>query len=220
VCPTNSCGAAAFPNGHAGLQVEERTAGVKGRLTITLHGYKVLGVAGQLEDEVRKLGAFDPLHKTPVSDHESGDYRTLSDALQHDMPTSKIVPFDYVSTLDLLGKPDNIVDDEVPINVDGGYVTTVLGYSRDIADTSVQIGLADETEVDLKAVKLKDIEPVQTSLLRDTGNNLPRIKFFSDILSVYVHCTATWRGAPHHAISSHPFTLEFVSVHSFERRCR
>jgi hypothetical protein len=155
-----------MPRSTIRLQVEERTAGVKGQLTITLHGYKVLGVAGQLEDEVRKLGAFDPLQKMPVYDYETGDYRTLGEALQRDIPTGKLVPFDYVSTLDLLGKPDHVVADEVPINVDGGYVTTALGYSLDVADTSVQIGLADEkeTEPDLRAITLKDIEPVQTLL--------------------------------------------------------
>jgi hypothetical protein len=123
-------------------------------------------VAGQLEDEVRKLGEFDPLKKIPVYDHETGDYRTLGEALQRDIPTGKLVPFDYVSTLDLLGKPDNVVADEVPINVDGGYVTTALGYSLDVADTSVQIGLADETELepDLRKIRLTDIEPVQALL--------------------------------------------------------
>lgn len=155
-----------MPRSTIRLQVEERTAGVKGQLTITLHGYKVLGAAGQLEDTVRKLGEFDPLKKIPVYDHETGDYRTLGEALQRDIPTGKLVPFDYVSTLDLLGKPDNVVADEVPINVDGGYVTTALGYSLDVADTSVQIGLANEkeTEPDLKAITLKDIEPVQALL--------------------------------------------------------
>jgi hypothetical protein len=153
-----------MPRSTIRLQVEERTAGVNGQLTITLHGYKVLGAAGQLEDTVRKLGEFDPQKKIPVYDHETGDYRTLGEALQRDIPTDKLVPFDYVSTLDLLGKPDNVIDDEVPINVDGGYVTTALGYSLDVADTSVQIGSTDETERDLKTIKLRDIEPVQTLL--------------------------------------------------------
>ncbi len=162
-----------MPRSTIRLQVEERTAGVKGQLTIALHGYKVLGVAGQLEDTVRKLGEFDPLKKIPVYDHETGDYRTLGEALQRDIPTGKLVPFDYVSTLDLLGKPDNVVADEVPINVDGGYVTTAIGYSLDVADTSVQIGLASaqnlpaaetEPDPDLRLITLKDIEPVQTLL--------------------------------------------------------
>lgn len=162
-----------MPRSTIRLQVEERTAGVKGQLTITLHGYKVLGVAGQLEGAVRTLGEFDPLKKIPVYDHETGDYRPFGEAVQRDIPTSKLVPFDYVSTLDLRGKPDTVVEDEVPINVDGGYVATALGYSLDVADTSVQIGLADvqnraaleiESEPDLRTVTLKDIEPVQALL--------------------------------------------------------
>jgi hypothetical protein len=97
----------------------------------------------------------------------------LGEALQRDIPTGKLVPFDYVSTLDLVGKPGNVVDDEVPINVDGGYVTTALGYSLDVADSSVQIGLASvqnlpaaatEPDPDLRLITLKDIEPVQTLL--------------------------------------------------------
>jgi len=155
-----------MPRSTIRLQVEERTGGVKGQLTITLLGYKILGVAGQLEDTVRTLGEFDPFKKIPVYDYESGDYRTLGKAMQRDIPTAKLVPFDYVSTLDLLGKPDNVVEDEVPINVDGGYVTTALGYSLDVGDTGVQIGLANATEpeADLRAITLKDIAPVQALL--------------------------------------------------------
>lgn len=155
-----------MPRSTIRLQIEERTAGVSGHLTITLHGYKILGVAGQLEDAVRTLGEFDPFKKIPVYDHETGDYRPMGEALQRDIPTSKLVPFDYVSTLDLLGKPDTVVDDEVPINVDGGYVATALGYSLDVGDTRLQIGLANATqpEVDLRAITLKDIAPAQALL--------------------------------------------------------
>jgi hypothetical protein len=152
-----------MPRSTIRLQVEERIADVKGQLTITLHGYKVLGVAGQLEDTVRKLGEFDPLKKLPVYDHETGDYRTLGEALQRDIPTDKLVPFDYVSTLDLLGKPDNVVTDEVPISVDGGYVTTALGYSLDVPDVSVQIERPSE-DGNLRTIELKHIIPVQTLL--------------------------------------------------------
>jgi hypothetical protein len=153
-----------MPRSTIRLQVEERTAGVKGQLTIALQGYKVLGVAGHLEEEIRRLGAFDPLQKIPVYDHETGNYRTLGEAVQRDIPTTKIVPFDYVSTLDLLGKPDNVVEDEVPINVDGGYVTTALGYSLDVPDTKIQIERTAVTPVELRSIKLTDIKPVQALL--------------------------------------------------------
>ena len=77
-----------MPRSTIRLQIEERTAGVKGQLTIALQGYKVLGVAGHIEEEVRQLGAFDPLQKIPVYDHETGNYRTLGEAVQRDIPTT------------------------------------------------------------------------------------------------------------------------------------
>lgn len=173
-----------MPRSTIRLQVEERSfipskgdeRDVKGRLFITLQGYKILGLAGGLEEEARRLGEFDPLKKIPVYDHQSGNYRTLGEAIQRDIPTTNIVPFDYVSTLDLTGKPGNIVEDEVPINVDGGYVTTALGYSLDTADAGVQVELGNATVpppqpldpptnlVDLKKIRLKDIKPVQALL--------------------------------------------------------
>lgn len=162
-----------MPRSTVRLQVEERTEGFKGQLTIALHGYKVLGVAGKVEDAVRTLGEFDPLKTTPIYDHESGNYRTLGEAMQRDIPTGKLVPFDYVSTLNLRGKPDAVVEDEVPINVDGGYVTTAIGYSLDVAGTSVQVRHPDfqnlpasgtGPEADLRAIKLNDIAPVQALL--------------------------------------------------------
>jgi hypothetical protein len=156
-----------MPRSTIRLQVEERTAGVKGKLFVTLQGYKVLGVAGMLEEEVRRLVALNPLKKVPVYDYETGNYRTLGEALQHDLPTASIVPFDYVSTLDLKGKPGNIEEDEVPVNVDGGYITTALGYSLDVSDTSIQIvptGELSDVEGNLRTIALKDIRPAEALL--------------------------------------------------------
>lgn len=160
-----------MPRSTIRLQVEERSAATKGKLFITLQGYKVFGLAGGSEEELRKLGEFDSLSKVPIYDHESGNYRTIGEALQQEVPTTRIVPFDYVSTLDLTGRRGNIVEDEVPINVDGGYVATAVGYSLDVRDTDVEIALRDEhfsdpnkTLVDLKKIQLADIKPVQTLL--------------------------------------------------------
>jgi hypothetical protein len=155
-----------MPRSTIRLQVEERTAGVKGKLFVTLQGYKVLGVAGMLEEEVRRLVALNPLKKVPVYDYETGNYRTLGETLQQDLPTASIVPFDYVSTLDLKGKPGNIEEDEVPVNVDGGYITTALGYSLDVSDTSVQIvRTSEQQEVgNLRTLALKDIRPAEALL--------------------------------------------------------
>jgi hypothetical protein len=157
-----------MPRSTIRLQIEERTAGVTGRLFITIQGYKVLGVAGKLEERVRILSEFDPLKQIPVYDYETGNYRRLGEAIERDIPTTKIVPFDYVSTLDLTGKPENLVEDEIPINIDGGYVTTALGYSLDVPDTSVQIESlpvpTTSMPFDLGGIKLKDIKPVEALL--------------------------------------------------------
>lgn len=167
-----------MPRSTLRLQIEERTAGVEGKLFITIQGYKVLGVAGKLEKEVRILGDFDPLKNIPVYDYETGEYRRLGEAIAKDIPTSKIIPFDYVSTLDLTGRPGNLVQDEVPINIDGGYVVTAISYALDVNDLSVEVNLTDEDapDINLRAIKLTDIKPVQ-ALLDGIRIHPLRVKF-------------------------------------------
>ncbi|MCI0695254.1 hypothetical protein L0337_25010 [candidate division KSB1 bacterium] len=158
-----------MPRSTIRLQVEERTAGASGRLFITLQGYKILGAASK-EEAARWLGQLDPQAQIPVYDHETGNYRRLGEAMRHDVPTSRLIPFDYVSTLDLTGKRGNVVEDEVPINVDGGYVTTAIGYGLDAPDTSVQtpdeedLPLTELKLIDLKPIKLRELKPAQALL--------------------------------------------------------
>ena len=160
-----------MPRSTIRIQIEERTRidnpakPLKGTLFITLQGYKVLGVADNLEEAVRALVEINPLKKIPVYDYETGKYRTLGEALEQDLPTTGVVPFDYVSTLDLKGRPGNIEEDEVPVNVDGGYLTLAIGYSLDPKDTSVQIETdAGVGDVDLESIRLRDIKPAQALL--------------------------------------------------------
>jgi hypothetical protein len=150
-----------LPRSTIRLQIEERTAGVTGRLFITLQGYKVLGLAGAAEEETRRLAEFEPIKKIPVYDHETGNYRPLGEAIQQDRPSTRVVPFDYVSTLDLTGQPGNILEDEVPINVDGGYIATAVGYSLDAGDTRIQID-SQSDPVNLGDITLNQIKPVQS----------------------------------------------------------
>jgi hypothetical protein len=153
-----------LPRSTIRLQVEERSRGVAGRLFISLQGYKVLGLAGAPEEETRRLAEFDPIKKMPVYDHETGAYRPLGEAIEQDAPSTRVVPFDYVSTLDLTGQPGNILEDEVPINVDGGYVATAIGYSLDAGDTTIEIDHITERKDDpikLNEIKLTEIRPAQ-----------------------------------------------------------
>jgi hypothetical protein len=149
-----------LPRSTLRLQIEERTVGVAGRLFITLQGYKILGVAGAMEEETRRLATFDPRQQIPVYDHETGNYRRLGEQREPDVLTTHVVPFDYVSTLDLTGQPGNIVEDEVPINVDGGYVATAVTYSLDAGDTTITIERTDAL-IDLRTIKLTQMRPVQ-----------------------------------------------------------
>jgi hypothetical protein len=149
-----------LPRSTIRLQVEERSQGVTGRLFITLQGYKVLGLAGATEEEMRRLAELEPMKKIPVYDHETGNYRALGEMIAEDAPSTRVVPFDYVSTLDLTGQPGNIVEDEVPINVDGGYVATALGYSLDAGDTKIEVDRRDEP-INLNGIKLTEIRPAQ-----------------------------------------------------------
>jgi hypothetical protein len=169
-----------MPRSTIRIQIEERTRiadpakPIKGTLFVTLQGYKVLGVAGNLEEAVRRLVEIDPLKKIPVYDYMTGNYRTLGEAIEHDLPTTGIVPFDYVSTLDLKGRPENIEEDEVPVNVDGGYLTLAIGYSLDPGDASVEVDLTEATVrddaeqptgfADLARIRLKDIKPARALL--------------------------------------------------------
>src|SRR5215510_5968106 len=164
-----------LPRSTIRLQVEERSQGVTGRLFITLQGYKVLGLAGAAEEETRRLAEFEPIKKIPVYDHETGNYRPLGEAIQQDMPSTRVVPFDYVSTLDLIGQPGNILEDEVPINVDGGYVATAVGYSLDAGDTRIQID-SQPDPVNLGDIKLNQIKPVQ-SLFDGVRLDPSRVRF-------------------------------------------
>ena len=160
-----------MPRSTIRIQIEERTRidnpakPIKGNLFITLQGYKVLGVAGNLEEAVRRLVEMNPLKKIPVYDYETGSYRTLGEAIGQDLPTTGIVPFDYVSTLELTGRPGNIVEDEVPVNVDGGYIALALGYSLDTRGAGLQVeATPNDGEVALAEIKLREIKPAEALL--------------------------------------------------------
>src|SRR5207253_4746765 len=93
------------------LQVTERSEGVRGTLFIVLYGYKLLGATACPEPVVRQLRGSP---QCPVE--------TIGN------PDARIIPFDYVSTLQLTGRKGNQLEDELPVSADGGFVTTSIGY--------------------------------------------------------------------------------------------
>jgi hypothetical protein len=122
------------PQSTVRLQVVERSDGLQGTLFIVLYGYKILN--GCAEGSRLSLPA--------------------SVAAQ----PGRVIPFDYVTTFELSGTPGKLVEDEVPINVEGGFVTTSIGYglavdSRDVtlSDLPPAVGTAGPPAVNLAELK-------------------------------------------------------------------
>jgi hypothetical protein len=112
------------PRSTVRLQIIERSESVQGTLFIVLYGYKILG----------RARAEASSTSGPGTDR------------------SRIIPFDYVSKVQLTGRPGNLLEDEIPINVEGGFITTSIGYGLAIERLNVQI---DQTNLPA-AVPAKD----------------------------------------------------------------
>ncbi len=101
------------------LQVVEGSEGLHGRLHVVLFGYKILGAAACPEPAMR---AFATAAAPPPPGRGE-----------------RIVPFDYVMTFPLSGRPGERVTDEIAINVEGGFVAETLGYGLATAGRSVPL---------------------------------------------------------------------------------
>jgi hypothetical protein len=132
-----------LPRSTIRLQIIERSEGVKGTLFIVLYGYKILGVSSCPEPLMRSLRG---LPACPVE--------TIGN------PRDRTIPFDYVARVELTGLPKNRVEVDVPINVEGGFVATALGYGLAVGELSVSIGAAlivIENKIDLSRLPLRSI---------------------------------------------------------------
>jgi hypothetical protein len=108
------------------VQVIEQSEGISGTLFIVLYGYKIL-----------TAGCPEPLVRTVRGSPAYAPGMTGTSSAQ-------LVPFDYVARLDLIGRPKNIVETEVPINVEGGFVATALGYGLAVEERDIFIQAGDE----------------------------------------------------------------------------
>jgi hypothetical protein len=115
------------PRSTVRLQIVERSEGIKGQLFVVFYGYKTLGAATLPQSAVR------PSIETGGNKME------------------RVIPFDYVATFPLTGSPFNQIETEVPINVEGGFVATSIGYG--LAVESLDVTVKDPTR-DLGALTL------------------------------------------------------------------
>jgi hypothetical protein len=128
-----------LPRSTVRLQVTEQSEDVTGTLFIVFYGYKILA-AGCPEPVARQL---------------------RSQAWRSEMPgppSSRIVPFDYVTTFRLTGRPGHQLDDEVSINVEGGFVATAIGYGLEIDADDVEIAWENADAVADAALKAEVIQ--------------------------------------------------------------
>jgi len=111
-----------LPRSTIRLQIIERSERIRGTLFIVLYGYKILGASSCPEPLMRTLRG------SPACPIE-----TIGN------PRDRTIPFDYVARVELTGAPKNRVEVEVPINVEGGFVATALGYGLAVEEREVLI---------------------------------------------------------------------------------
>jgi hypothetical protein len=111
-----------LPRSTIRLQIIERSEGIKGTLFIVLYGYKILGASSCPEPLMRSLRG------SPACPIE-----TIGN------PRDRTIPFDYVARVELTGPPKNRVEAEVPINVEGGFVATTLGYGLAVSELTIRV---------------------------------------------------------------------------------
>jgi hypothetical protein len=106
------------------LQIIERTEGITGTLFIVLFGYKILGSSACPETVVRTLTGP---RACPVE--------TIG------RPSDRVIPFDYVTTIQLSGRPKNLVEKETTVSAEGGFVATSVGYGLLVEEQKVALTL-------------------------------------------------------------------------------
>jgi hypothetical protein len=108
------------------VQITERTEAVRGTLFVVLYGYRILGAASCPEPIARQLRG------SPLWPEE-----TIGN------PNASTIPYDHVSSVRLTGQRGNLIDTELPVSADGGYVATSIGYGLAAEQQDVKVGRAD-----------------------------------------------------------------------------
>lgn len=108
------------PRSTVRLQIIENTEGVRGTLFIVLYGYKILAPSYCPEPVVRSLRGTA---ECPIE--------------MIGAPSDRLVPFDYVANIALEGRPQRLVQQDINVNVDGGFVATALGYAMSVEEQNV-----------------------------------------------------------------------------------
>jgi hypothetical protein len=141
------------PQSSLRLQIVERSEGIRGTLFIVLYGYKTITGCGEVASSVSGMNQ-----------------------------SSRTIPFDYVTSFELTGSPGNLIEEEVPVNGEGGFVATTIGYGLAVDSLDVRVGglPSSEDPVDLADLAFNQFP---TSALQDgirIRPNFLRIAFNSN----------------------------------------
>jgi hypothetical protein len=79
-------------------------------------------------------------------------------------PSARVIPFDYVTTFQLTGRPQNQIESETTVNAEGGFVASSIGYGLLVEESDVPIQRTGPALIDLARLKLRDFP---TSALLD-----------------------------------------------------
>jgi hypothetical protein len=112
------------PRSSIRMQIIERSPDTIGTLFVVLYGYFLLRASGCPEPPRALRG------KPGCAGETIG------------APGARVIPFDYVVTLPLIGQPRRVVESEVPVSADDGFVATAIGYGLQVDETAVPVDLA------------------------------------------------------------------------------
>ena len=131
------------------LQIVERSQDVRGNLFVVFYGYQIVGSSGCPEPLTRRLTG------PPVCPTE-----TIGN------PSARVIPFDYVTTFELTGRPQNQIESETTVNAEGdsspARSATVCSSRKTTCPSIQRSGLLGP--IDLAEVKLRSFP---TSALLD-----------------------------------------------------
>lgn len=136
-----------LPRSTIRIQIIEQSPDMSGRLFIVLYGYKLLGASHCPEPLMRRL---------------TGPPACPVETIGH--PSDRMIPFDYVTSLELAGLPENAVETEVTVNAEGGFVATSVGYGLQVPEREVHLEWARQgggppPVVDLRQLPLRLLPP-------------------------------------------------------------
>lgn len=137
------------PRSSIRVQVIERSDGARGTLHIVFYGYKIIaGSAACPEPEILRILAS-----------RSAAAETARRLDQ------RVVPFDYVATFPLSGRPQLVHEREIGLSTEGGFVVTSIGYGLLTESGAVRFQWSREeaaaieagTYLDLAAIPLRQL---------------------------------------------------------------